>query len=194
MSNKFEGDEIFKSILKKLDYSNCYNRASEYFLLSFREVKIIHFPKSVAKSTYMFMTNQNVQKTMVAISWCYLGLTFFEPSHSTTIGLRYSTDSFYYRGTIIAELFILFVMLIHDTLLIYQRITAIVLTKKNSFDKRSVFSIILTGILIIDFIVYYSLLNVIPYFRVGRLARPLKVIFTSSDVSRTVRAILNIIP
>lgn len=120
-------------------------------------------------------------------------LTFFEPAHSEDTHIE--RNSAHFKILTAFELTILACFFIDMILRIHYTVTGSYKNKNLSLFKDKTFSMIMLCDLLmyIDAILFYSLYPS-PYFRFGRLFRPIKASLESRHLSRTIYSILKTIP
>ena len=119
-------------------------------------------------------------------------LTFFEPSHSSDRPFISTSWKFYTLMS--CEILFICFFLFDETLDIILRYTDLERTKTQHFlkNKKFLIHVFIDFVLIFDIICFYSCYSQgKAYFRIGRLARPAKLVFYSGETRRWLKSILN---
>ena len=175
----YPGDSVFKAIMEDIDTSDGKKRApkiaAEYFMLSFRSIRVLHFEKeSCLKSLYFIRSHKFVQDFISIICWLYLYLTFWEPSHQFDTSI--SKNSSRFLTLMLVEAFIIMMFTVDYLFKVIFRYQS---GKRTRF--RAAFceaSFITNTICILAFIIDATVFFAVyptPYFRFSRLFRPIKL-------------------
>ena len=136
IEEKYSGNPIFLSKLQGIQFlwskveagekpkkeleSYVYSVAADYYTMAFWEEKIMHFKEnSCAKKSYLLVTNPVYTNFVIALSWVYLILSFFEPGNWNSRPYEVGDRSYNIVSAI--EGFIMLVFTIDAGLSIYLR-------------------------------------------------------------------------
>ena len=195
---------MFKTEVRSLNQKQRYERAAMFFREAvfsrkmrylFSSIIYIHYLPNLGefiKSVYNIHGNPIWSDILCFMSWCYLILTFFEPSHSSDRPFSPTSWNFYTLMAI--EILFLLLFLTDETLDFILRYTDLERTKTQHFlkNKKFVIHLIVDIILIVDIFGFYiSYSQELDYFRFGRMARPFKLIFYSGESRRWLKSVLN---
>ncbi|CAI2382878.1 unnamed protein product [Moneuplotes crassus] len=189
-----EGDNIFKEKLKFLNTKNCYQTASKYFNLAYRNVTFYHFhDDTFAQKAYFLTTSPFVRGIKVFLCWFYMFLTFFEPNNSTDTSI--ARGSIQFNCILACEIIILLYFLIDMILRIQFTVIAgqRIGFRKVFTEEMFVINLICECMMIVDAVLFYSLYPN-KYFRFGRIFRAIKAVLESREVYRTTVSALNCYP
>ena len=134
-----------------------------------------------------------MREITVFLCWMYMLLSFFEPSNSYDTHISRSSRQFIILWA--CEASILVYMVIDLILRIHYTFIGAYRTKKYHlfWDKTFIMILICDIAMFTDAVLFYSIYPN-PYFRFGRMFRPIKCTLESRHLSRTVYAILRTFP
>ena len=154
----------------------------------------MHFKKnSWLKWIYFQRSRPLVQDFFIMLWWIYMLISFWEPSHRDDVSLSKSSQTF------IALLSIESIILVIFSIdMIFKTIFSVQTSRRNKrwrevMDPMLLLNNILVISMIADAITFY-LIYPSSYVRFSRYLRPIKLVFESSEVRRTLRSLGKSVP